>query len=204
MKKLILIVLGLIPVLLPAVANQEMLAAAIAETRVETVRTADQLKATLDALNNLVRQPQPDLPGAYSAFAAEVPKTQHAAQWTQTRVNWMGSEGQTYFTGWQSTIDQIVNPNLRKKAQRRLESVKASYGRVNKSLTTATEKFEPFLSDLSDIQKILSNDITPGGVKAIKETVSDANWRYRSVNSAIQQALREMRRMEASLSPTGQ
>ncbi|MBN8249430.1 MAG: DUF2959 family protein [Verrucomicrobia bacterium] len=201
MKKHILILTGILTLLVSARANQEMLAASIGETRTETQRTADQLKATLDALNGLVRKPQPDIAAAYTAFAAEVPKTEAAAAWTKTRVDWMAGEGQRYFSTWQSTVDAIVNPSLKKKAQKRLDSVKETYGKVSKSLTTANEKFQPFLSDLSDIQKTLANDITAGGVNAVRDTVSNANWRYRSVNAAVQQALKEMKRMEDALKP---
>jgi len=178
-----------------------MLAASIVETRTETGRTSDQLKATLEALNGLIPKPQPDLAAAYAAFAAEVPKTEAAAAWTRTRVDRMADEGERYFAAWQSTVDAISNPTLKKKAQKRLDAVKASYGRFAKALATANEKFQPFLSDLGDIQKTLSNDITAGGVQAIRDTVSDANWRFRTVNSAIQKAMKEMQRMESDLKP---
>jgi len=201
MKKYVLILIAILVGAANASANQEMLAASIGETRSETLRTSDQLKATLDALNGLVRKPQPDIAAAYATFAAEIPKTEAAAAWTKTRVDWMAGEGQRYFATWQSTVDAIVNPSLKKKAQKRLDSVKESYSKVSKSLTAANEKFQPFLSDLSDIQKTLANDVTAGGVEAVRDTVSNANWRYRGVNSAVQQALKDMKRMEDALKP---
>jgi len=200
-KSLLSLLVGMVTALSSLQANQEMLANSIVETRTETGRTSDQLKATLEALNGLIRKPQPDLAAAYATFAAEVPKTEAAAAWTRTRVEWMAGEGQRYFTAWQSTVDAISNPALRKKAQKRLDAVQASYGRLAKALATANEKFQPFLSDLGDIQKTLSNDITAGGVQAIRDTVSEANWRFRSVNSAIQKAMKEMQRMENDLKP---
>lgn len=201
MNKSVFLLLGILAALVRVTANQEMLATAIGEARQETVRTADQLKATLGALNGLVRQPQPDLAASFAAFTAEVPKTEAAAAWTRTRLEWVAGEGMRYFTAWQGTVDEINNPELKKKAQKRLDSVKASYNKFGKSLATAEQKFKPFLSDLSDIQKTLVNDITPGGVKAVRDTVSDANWRYKGVNAAIQDSLKEMKRMEEALKP---
>jgi len=90
---------------------------------------------------------------------------------------------------------------LRKKAQKRLDSVKVSYDKVEASLKLAGEKFKPFLSDLGDIQKVLAADVTAGGVKAIKSTVSSANWNHQYVDNAIKSALKEMDKMEKALSP---
>ena len=68
------------------------------------------------------------------------------------------------------------------------------------SLQGATEKFRPFLSDLTDIQKFLATDVTAGGVKAIKSTVNSANWNYQYVDKAVKAALKEMDKMQKALS----
>jgi hypothetical protein len=71
---------------------------------------------------------------------------------------------------------------------------------VETSLVQAADKFKPFLSDLSDIQKALSTDVTEGGVKALRSTVKSANWNHRFVDKAINSALKEMKTMEKALS----
>jgi septal ring factor EnvC (AmiA/AmiB activator) len=112
----------------------------------------------------------------------------------------MAADGQQYFKNWQKTIDGIANEGLRKKSQKRLDDVRKSYGKVEASLVAAAEKFKPFLSDLNDVRKALANDVTAGGVKAIKSTVSSANWNFTGVNKAMNDALKEMQKMEGLLS----
>jgi len=185
-------------------ADQQKLATSIQEARVEVARTHDQLGATLGVLNTLTKQKKGDLRPAYDAFSAEIPKTEAAASLTRTRVQWMQGDGKKYFDEWQKDVDTIANESLRKKAQKRLDAVKKSYDEVAVQLTKAGEKFAPFVSDLNDIQKTLANDITQDGVKAIKSTVSSANWNYKYVNSAINDALKEMKKMEKALSPTAE
>jgi hypothetical protein len=202
MKKRTLIPLTLIALLAASTqASQEQLATSIKEARIEATRTADQLKATLDALNALSKQKEGDLRPAYSTFSAEIPKTEAASAWTRLRVKWMEGEGQQYFKNWQKTIDGMNSESLRKKAQKRLDSVQQSYDKVGASLKAAGEKFAPFLVNLADIQKALANDITPSGVKAIRGTVSSANWNHKGVESAVNSAFKEMQRMEKALSP---
>jgi hypothetical protein len=201
MKKQILFTIGLTALLTTATqASQEQLAKSIQDAKLETTRTTEQLKATLSALNALTSQKKGDLRPAYDAFSAEIPRTETEAAHTRTRVQWMAGDGQKYFKDWQDTINGIANESLRKKAQKRMDAVKKSYDKVEASLVQAAEKFRPFLSDLTDIQKSLSTDVTAGGVKAIKSTVSSANWNLQYVDKAAKSAIKEMDKMEKALS----
>jgi ferritin-like metal-binding protein YciE len=181
-------------------ASQEQLARSIQEAQAETSRTYAQLKRTLEAINALTKQTKGDLKPAYTAYCAEIGKTEAVALSTRNRVEWMAGDGKKYFQDWQSTVNSISNEDLRKKAQKRLDAVKESYDKVEAAFKEAADKFKPFLSDLSDIQKSLATDITPGGVKAIKSTVSSANWNHQYVNRAINDALKSMDKMAKSLS----
>lgn len=184
-----------------AQASQEQLAQSIRDARLETARTSAQLESTLGALNALTAQKKGDLRPAYEVFCKEIPRTEAAAGLTRTRVQWMTGDGRVYFRDWQTTINGIANESLRKKAQKRLDAVKQSYDSVEKSLVQAGEKFRPFLSDLNDIQKALATDVTAGGVKAIKGTVSSANWNHQFVDKAVKAAIKEMDKMQKALSP---
>jgi len=181
-------------------ASQEQLAASMKQTRLEAGRTRDQLATTLAALTTLTKQDKGDLRPAYDAFTAEVPKTKEAADWTRTRVAWMQGDGLKYFEDWQMTVSSINNESLKKKSQKRLDAVKKSYAKVTDEFKQAAEKFKPLLADLSDIQKVLSTDLTAKGVKGLRSTVSNANWHYKDVNRAINSALEEMKDMEKALS----
>jgi len=201
MKKKIWIMIGLATLLASTTqANQEQLAKSIKDAHAEATRTDAQLKGTLSALNALTQQSKGDLRPAYDTYCAEVVKTEAAAGWTRTRVQWMAGDGRKYFQEWQKTVNGIANEGLRKKAQKRLDAVNASYNKVEASLQLAGEKFKPFLSDLADIQKALATDITAGGVKAIKSTVKSANWNHQYVDKANKAALKEMDKMRKALS----
>ena len=201
MKTNLLLALGLATLFASAAqATQEQLARSITDARTETSRTEAQLKSTLQSITALTKQTKGDLRPAYDAYCKDVGKTEAAALWTKTRIQWMASDGRTYFQSWQKTVDGISNESLRKKAQKRLDSVRKSYDRVEISLQQAGDRFKPFLSDLADIQKALAADITPGGVKAIKSTVRKANWDHQYVDSAVKSALKEMDKMVKALS----
>jgi septal ring factor EnvC (AmiA/AmiB activator) len=202
MKKQTLSLIGLTVLLASATqASQEQLAKSIQDVRQETLQTSEQLKSTLGALNGLTKQTKGDLRPAYDIFCSQTAKTEAAAVATRNRGEWMAGEGRRYFQNWQGTVQAIANPSLKKKAQKRLDSVKDDYLKVESALKLASDKFKPFLSDLTDIQKSLATDVTAGGVKAIRGTVKTANWNHQYVNDAINSALKGMDKMAKALSP---
>ena len=203
MKKQTLYTIGLATLLASATQaySQEQLAKSIQEARLETARTSEQLKATLSALNGLTAQTKGDLRPAYDTFATEVTNTTAAAATTAARVKWMDGDAQQYFKEWQDTITGVANESLRKKSQKRLDAVREDFDEVKKELKDASTKFKPFLSDLSDIQKVVAMDVTAAGVKSVRSTVKSANWNHKSVDRAINSALKEMDKMQKALSP---
>jgi DNA anti-recombination protein RmuC len=183
-----------------ASAAQEQLAASIRDTRNEVVGTRDQLQATVNALDALVKQKEGDLKPAYDEFVAQVSKTQSDAAATKTRAQKMQANAKTHFGSWQKEIDGITNEKLLKKAQKRLDKVEKSYNKAISQLEDAATSFEPYLSDLADVKKILANDLTRGGIKSIKGTVSKAKFDLSTVRNHIFDANKELESMEKSLS----
>lgn len=201
MKKQLLFTFGLAGLLaLSASANQEQLARSIQDTIRETTSTAAQLKKTLASLDALAKQTKGDLRPAYDKYCDEVAKTDLAAKMTSTRVMWMNGDGRRYFEAWKESVDTVTNPSLRKKAQKRYESVKAAFDKANAQLQQANLKFKPFLSDLGDIQKTLANDLTAGGVKSVRSVAKSANWNHQFVEQAVNAALKDMDKMQKGLS----
>lgn len=189
--------------LLPATAvqaNQEQVAAAIKEAKTETLQTGEQLRAAVNAIDAMVKQEKGDLKPAYAAFVAEVAKTKAAAEVTRQRVDKMAANSAKYFQTWQETVNGISNASLKKSAQKRMDTVKLSFDKIFTSLQQATAKFAPFLSDLSDVQKALALDTTPGGVKSVKDVVRSAKSNFNTVAESINAALKEMDKVEKALS----
>jgi hypothetical protein len=185
----------------PAQAGQEKLAAQIAETSQQVVSTRNQLQATMNALTALVDQKGGDLRPAFQKFQAEVVKTKAAAEVTKGTAAGMAHQSAAYFSEWEKDIAGVSNEKLRKNAQRRMTAVKGNYADATKALEAAGGKFAPFLSDLADIEKILTNDLTAGGIKAIKGTASSAKFNMGNVRRYIQTATESLDKMSARLKP---
>jgi hypothetical protein len=182
-------------------AGQEKLAAQMAETSTQVTQTRNQLDATMAALKSLVRQKEGDLKAAYAGYCREVALTQTAAAWTRQCGENMAAQGKQYFADWQQELEGISNAKLRRQAERRLAKVQKRYGNVTKALETAGGKFKPFLSDLGDIEKVLAKDLTAGGIKSLRGTVSSAEFNLGPIRRAINTAVGELEKMSRDLQP---
>ncbi len=182
--------------------DQEALVKSVGDALTEVNATKSQLAATMSSLNALLAtKPGDDLRPAYSAYVDNVDKTKLAAATTQQRVDQMNNDSANYFSSWKSDNDNISSPQLHKVANHRLEQVQKNYANAIASLQAASDKFTPFLSDLSDIQTALSNDLTAKGLKAAKGVFEKANHDHGEVQKEIGTAIRHLTATQLALSP---
>lgn len=183
-------------------AGQEQLLGSVTETVNETKGTQDQLAATMSSLNALHNAPAgTDLRPLYQDYVANVDKTKAAAETTHKRAEQMQGSSANYFGSWKSDNDAISNADIRKNSTKRLASVEKSYGNAVVSLQAAGAKFKPFLSDLTDIQTALSNDLTPKGLKSSDKIFKHANKTHADVQKEIGKAMGELQKTQLDLNP---
>jgi hypothetical protein len=199
---LVLGVSGMLFLLFPvrALAGQQELAASIAETRTELMSTSDQLRAAVDALNNLQEPIGGDLKKAYDALVIEIGNVETAGAFTKTRSEAMKAAAAGHFESWQKDIDSLNNAQLRKASQKRLTKVQKIYDEAVAEMKSASTLFKPCLSDLSDISKVLSNDLTAKGVSSINSVIRQAKGNLQVLSRAIGDAMQQMELAEKALS----
>jgi hypothetical protein len=186
----------------PGYADQEALMKGVGDALTEVNATKSQLAATLSSLNALqFIKPGDDLRPPYQTFVENVDKTKQVAATTQQRVAQMNNDSANYFSTWKSDNDKISNAQVRKVATHRLEQVQKNYANATASLQAASAKFTPFLSDLSDIQTALSNDLTAKGLKAALGVFVKANHDHSEVQKEINNAIRHLTATQQALAP---
>ena len=183
-------------------AGQQELAASIQQSRSETILTHNELVANLKALNALVAQKDGDLRPAHDAFTASLKGTRAASDRTLKRVAALQGEGEKHFSVWQAEVETIKDDGIRNRALKRLGAARTNWNGAAAALQEATVQFPALLGYLNDIEKALSYDLTPEGVKSVRGAAQSANDAFGRIQGLTQKAVGQLDELAAAMSST--
>ena len=157
---------------------------------------------SLADLNDLVSNPSPDLRVQFKKFNNSVDKLGGAATDLASEAGEMKSQGRDYFAGWDKESAQIQNEDIRSRSENRRNEVASRFDRISQQYDQTTTAFGPFLSDLRDVQKFLSTDLTAGGLTAIKDTAAKATQDSLPVKESMARLSDQFKSLGLAMSPT--
>lgn len=159
-----------------------------------------QIDAINSSLEELTKSGQADLKRAFDLFsdnASEIEKMEkdfekHAAQ--------MEASGKTYFEKWDDDSEKYDNPEIQKRSDERREELSQTYDKIGEYNVGVKEAFETYVSDINEIERFLSNDLTSDGIDSITP-ISDKAMNngshlkneLQNLQSAIEEARIKMR-----------
>jgi hypothetical protein len=159
-----------------------------------------QIDKTLASLDELVNKPQADLRPQFKQFNANLNDVESAAKDISAARHSMGEKSKEFFAAWDAQLAQINNEDIKAQSQARRTDVTKRLDSIKRSYTVAADAFRPFLSELQDVRKYLSVDLTPGGLAAIKPTVTKAKVDAVQLTSNITQVAEEFKALGMAMS----
>jgi len=126
----------------------------------------DKVNASLTNLSNA--QPGQDLRPLYKDYSSNVDKLDSIAADVRKQADAMQSKGQAYFQEWEAEQAKINNEDIKTRSVQRRAEVEQAFSRINDKSQRLKDAYQPLMSDLKDIRTALNNDLTPGGIAAIK------------------------------------
>ncbi len=174
------------------------------ETRAGLSKVRSQIDQTLTSLGDLTNASPEKLRPSFGKYSKDVDKLRSDAVQTKKRFQSMKTRRNDYLAAWRKEQGQVSDPELRELGDARRSEVRANLDRVVESLTVANEAFDPFLSDLGDVQKVFGNDLTPEGQSRVVNTaiVRGANEKGARVAQSIDVALTALSTVSRQLSST--
>jgi gas vesicle protein len=161
-------------------------------TRQELVRAQLQADDVLVAMDQLGSASSETLPQAYKTFTSQVSQTVRQADTARNRAGEMRQRWREYIAGWEKEIDQLATPELREGAAERRLAVRKNYDRLRDAARALDAAYEPFLTQLQDIQKALSLDLTPAGVQAAQPALEIARTSAAALKQRIADFIAEL------------
>jgi hypothetical protein len=163
----------------------------------------DQTVLTLTSLSNLVYAPAADLVPQYKAFAGATKKLTSLSEGVDKQASKMRELADAYFAEWDAGMTNISNADLRKTTESRRAEVSTAFDDAASSLQKSKDAFNPFLSDLRDIQQVLSLDLTQGGIQSVQKPAKSAIAHGEDLRAALTDAASHIRDLAAKMSAHG-
>lgn len=171
----------------------------------ELTKVRQQIDRTLGSLDSVMRAEPDQLRSSFDRYSKDVSALQSDAEKTKKRVRQMKEKKDDYVAAWEKETGQVRNEELREMSDQRTSRVRESLFRMVESLDVAAREFDPFLSNLVDVKKVLGNDLTPTGQALVSSSAvaQNANEHGARVAQSIDAALRATADMASRLSSTG-
>ena len=161
----------------------------------------DETIQAADALTNAA-----DLTAAYETFVDEIDETRDMQKRAAKRRADMSVNADAYIADWTQQAATLNNPQLRSAATERAAKIKELFTSVRTKAEAAKDAYEPFISNLDDLEAYLKNDLTPAGVKAadpaLKQVAVSGTKLKEAVDAYEAELKKAMKALEAG--PTGE
>jgi SMC interacting uncharacterized protein involved in chromosome segregation len=154
------------------------------------------------ALNDLATNAAPDMRPQFKHFDASIKKLDSLRKSIGSDNASMQAKSQAYFAKWDAELAQIRNEDIRSRSEARRKEVTQSFDKIKATYEKTRGDFEPFLSDLKDIQRALSVDLNRSGVEAVSRSIDNANRNAEPLRQSLKTLSDEFRSLGVAISPS--
>ncbi len=186
-----------------AVNRAEQTADSLSDVRIEATAGKKQLEATTQALGKLTSQTGDNLRPGFEAYMKELARLQVQADRAKARADDLTARAKAYIDKWQQDAAKLQNPDLKKEADARRARIKSSIAGIQAAARAAGDAYRPLVQNLMDIQTALSNDLTEGGIAAVKPTAAKAIDDAGKLQNRLDALIAELNRVRDELAPKG-
>lgn len=158
-----------------------------------------QLDITGASLEALMRPNQQDIKKSYDSFKKNVSLMENKEKDFIKHADEMKKRGKEYFSDWEKEGAKYENTQIQELSEQRRVELGAIYNKIAENSIGVKESYRIYLSDIREMQKYLSNDLTSKGIETIspvsKTIIKDGdNLKYALTNlqRAIDKAREEM------------
>jgi len=155
-----------------------------------------QIDATRGSLENLSGPVQNDMKKAYDSYTDNVNKMEKIGKKLDSHTEKMRTRGNDYFMEWESSY---TNPDIREISERRRIEMREVYAKIPEASIGVKGALKSYLTDISEIQKYLSNDLTPQGIVAIGPIAQRAVTDGDNLKVTIKSVLTAIERVKAEM-----
>jgi hypothetical protein len=129
-----------------------------------------QIDHTSASLENLVKPGQSEVKKAFETYSDAVAQMEKKGRQLVKHTDQMIARRLDYFAEWEKEGNSYSNPEIRALSEQRRADLGEVFARIPAASVGIKGAFQAYLSDIEEIRKYLSNDLTPKGIESITPT----------------------------------
>jgi predicted nucleic acid-binding Zn-ribbon protein len=171
----------------------------IATFREEIVNGKKAIDATMQALSQVATTANTDPRKAYENYCKQVSNLESTAARIRKRSEEMRARGKAYFDQWKEQLATVKNPEIQQLAKEREAKLSETFDNIKTVTEPLKAQFDPWMSELKDLQTYLSNDLTIGGIDAAKNLFAKTQKEGTDVQSSMDKLITELNTLAATI-----
>ncbi len=175
-------------------------ASGITETRAQLDLASRQISTTISSMTQLINATPANAEKLFKSFSKNIADLEKQAAKVGKTADDMRARGTAYFTSWEQESALLQNPDLKEQAAKRRQELQSLYGQIDKYMQVAKQTYRPFIQDLRDVERFLSNDLTPAGRAAIRDQAQKTTIDSEATQKAVDNATTILSQVAAKLS----
>ena len=175
--------------------------AGIASFREEVTKAKLAVDDTVKSLGMVATSANTDPRPAFIQYSKSLANLESTAAKAKKRAQDVKAQGQTYFSNWEKELAEVKNPEIKNLAVQQRAKLQASFDSIRTVSAPLKAQFDPWLSDLQDLRKYLSNDLTIAGVDAAKDLFAKTQAKGFEVQKSMDALVAELNTVAATLTP---
>ena len=158
-----------------------------------------QIDVTAASLEALVRSEKSNLKKPFHTYSNELEKLEHEGKKVIKRMEDMKSHSKDYFAEWEKQGDTFTNADIRNLSDQRRSRLAEIYAQVPAAGLGIKGAYNEYLTDLKEIQKYLSNDLTPKGIEGITPVANKSVQNLNALKASLKPVIMALDEIKAEL-----
>ena len=158
-----------------------------------------QIDATAASLDSLVLGGKADPKKAFNSYSKNVSKFEKEGKQVVKRLDEMKLNSRAYFEEWAKEGETFSNAEIRELSEERRSKLAAVYAQVPEAGAGVKGSYNAYLTELKEIQKYLSNDLTPKGIEGITPVAQKSVQNLEQLKASLKPVIAALDEIKAEL-----
>ena len=162
-----------------------------------------QVDATNASLQDLISPNQTDMKKALEGYKTNVAKMEKLGKQVDKQSAEMNAQGQNYFAEWEKHGNTFADPQMRQLSEERRLQLRDVFAQIPQASVGVKGSLQSYLTEIRDIEKFLSNDLTPKGVETITPVAQRARQEGEALKTSVNPVLAAIGRAKTAMAQGG-